>query len=127
VASVERVDGGWSGDWWDSEEGLADGESYPLPRAGLYAVPFHHYTVDASGRRLTVFWNGLAFCEPGPATAEEREDGVIVTVTELRASDVIAPAGQGRRTTLALERPLGNRPVWDRWPGVRRPHAFGGG
>jgi hypothetical protein len=58
---------------------------------GIIAVPFHHYALDASGRRLTLFWNGLA--------------------------------GEGRRTTVELERPLGDRSVWDRRPGVLRPEA----
>ena len=124
VRSVWRVGDGWDGDWWD---GLAEtrphGEYVVDKEDRLFAVPFHHVDVDASGRRLTLFWNGLAAYEPGPASAEEREDGVIVTVTERRGGggNAVPLAGEGHRSTVTLSAPLGDRPVWDRYPGAARP------
>ena len=131
VLSVFRVDGGWSGDWWDGQDLEVIESEYELGPAGedpaagvLVAVPFHHFAVDSGGRRLTLFWNGYAFCKPGFATADERDDGVIVTVTERRPRGALAAAGEGRRSTVELRAPLGDRPVWDRQPGVVRPHAY---
>jgi hypothetical protein len=128
VTSVLRVDGGWWGDWWDGESPVVVDPDYLLGPAGpdgdlLFAVPFHHFAVDGSGRGLTLFWNGYASCEPGPATADERDDGVIVTVTERRPRGPIAAAGEGRRSAVELDAPLGHRPVWDRRPGAVRRHA----
>ena len=130
VVSVFRVDGGWSGDWWDGEDLETLDSDYVLGPADdgpdaavLVAVPFHHFAVDRSGRCLTMFWNGFAFCEPGPATADERDDGVIVTITERQPRGALATAGEGRRSTVKLRTALGRRPVWDRRPGAARPHA----
>lgn len=130
VLAVLRVDGGWHGDWWSGEAREVLYSDYVLGPAGdgadgdlLFAVPFHHFCVDGSGLCLTMFWNGYAFCEPGPATVDERDDGVIVTVTERRPRGPVAAAGAGRRSTATLQGPLGPRPVWDRRPGAVRPHA----
>jgi hypothetical protein len=71
----------------------------------LFAVSFHHFSVDSSGRGLTLFWNGFASCEPGPAGADEQDDGVIVTVTERRPRGAISAAGQGRRSAVKLGTP----------------------
>jgi hypothetical protein len=102
AASALRVDGGWMGDWWDGDDIEEMEPEYVLRLSGdgpgadlLVAVPFHHFSVDGSGRRLTLFWNGYASCRPGPATAEERGDGVIVTVTERRPSGALAIGGCG--------------------------------
>ncbi len=129
--SVFRVDGGWSGDWWDGPgPGLLDSDEVLGPAGDdpdghvLVAVPFHHFAIDGSGRCLTVFWNGTAACAAGDVTADERDDGVIVTVTErCPRGGAIAAAGEGRRATLMLHTALGTRPVWDRRPGVQRPRA----
>jgi hypothetical protein len=130
VLSVLRVDGGWHGDWWNGEAREVLDSDYVFGPAGdgpdgdvLFAVPFHHFCVDGSGLCLTMFWNGYAFCEPGPATVDERDDGVIVTVTERRPRGPVASAGAGRRSTAKLRTPLGHRRVWDRRPGALRPHA----
>jgi hypothetical protein len=130
VLSVLRVDAGWWGDWWDSQDREVLNSEYLLgpegdgPDAGLlYAVPFHHFSVDSSGRCLTMFWNGFASCEPGPAMADERDDRVIVTVTERRPRGAISTAGAGRRSTVTLGTVLGHRPVCDRRSGAARPHA----
>jgi hypothetical protein len=128
--SVMRVDGGWSGDWWDGDgPGLLGSDEVLGPADGspdgdvVVSVPFHHFAVDHSDRRLTLFWNGSS-CEAGPATADEREDGVIVTVTERRPRGARAAVGEGRRTTRTLRTALGARPVWERRPGVARPSAY---
>jgi hypothetical protein len=130
VLSVLRVDGGWHGDWWSGEAREVRDSDYVLGPAGdgsdgdvLFAVPFHHFSVDSSGLRLTMFWNGYAFCEPGPVKVHERAEGVTVTVTERRPRDAVAAAGAGRRSTVTLRSPLGHRPVWDRRRGAVRPHA----
>jgi hypothetical protein len=130
VLSVLRVDGGWSGDWWDGQDREVLDSEYLLGPADdgpdgdvLFAVPFHHFSADGSGRCLTMFWNGYASGAPGPTAAEERADGVIVTVTERRDRGPLSTAGVGRRSTLMLRSPLGHRAVWDRRPGVVRPHA----
>jgi hypothetical protein len=121
VLTVFRVDGGWSGDWWDGMELEVMDSEYELGPADegagtgvLVAVPFHHFDVHGDGRRLTLFWNGYASCRPGPATADERDDGVIVTVTERRPRGPLATAGEGRRSTVELRAPLGDRAIWDR-------------
>jgi hypothetical protein len=130
VLSVLRVDAGWHGDWWDGGAREIPDPDYVLGPAGdgpdgdlLFAVAFHHFSVDSSGLCLTMLWNGFAFCEPGPATVDERDDGVIVTVTERRPRGPVPAAGAGRRSTVKLRTHLGHRPVWDRRPGVVRPHA----
>jgi hypothetical protein len=130
VTSVLRVDGGWWGDWWDGEAPVVVHPDYLLWPASdrpdgdlLFAVPFHHCSVDSSGRGLTLFGNGYASCEPGPATADEQDDGVVVTVTECRPRGAISAAGAGRRSTVELGAPLGPRPVWDRRPGAVRLRA----
>jgi hypothetical protein len=67
VLSVLRADGGWSGDWWDGQHPQVLDSDYLLGPAGdgsdgdvLFAVPFHHFSVDSSGRCLTMYWNGFA-------------------------------------------------------------------
>ena len=131
LLSVLRVDGGWSGDWWDGQDLEVIDSEYELGPAGegpadqrLVAMPFHHFALDSGERRLTLFWNGHVFCKPGPATADERDDGVIVTVTERRPRGPLAAVGEGRRSTVELRAPLRDRPVWDREPGAVRPHAY---
>jgi hypothetical protein len=116
VLSVLRVDAGWWGDWWDGQDREVLNSEYLLgpegdgPDAGLlYAVPFHHFSVDSSGRCLTM--------------ADERDGHVIVTVTERRPRGAISTAGAGRRSTVTLGTVLGHRPVCDRRSGAARPHA----
>jgi hypothetical protein len=130
VLSVLRIDAGWSGDWWDGEDPETLAPDYRLGPAAdgpdaqvLIAVPFHHFRVDGTDRRLTLFWHGFASCEPGPAMADERDESVIVTVTERRPGGALAAAGVGRRSVVELRAPLGDRPVWDRQPGAVRPLA----
>jgi hypothetical protein len=124
VLAAYRVDGGWSGDSWAGQDSKVVETECVLGTIGadsnasqLVAVPFHHFSLDGSGRRLTLFWNGYAFSEPGPVWADERDDGVIVTVTERRAAGALATAGEGRRSAVQLRAPIGDRPAWDRRPG----------
>jgi hypothetical protein len=78
VLAAFRVDGGWSGDWWDGQDSKVVETECVLGTVGadsnasqLVAVPFRHFSPDGSGRRLTLFWNGYAFCEAGPVWADD--------------------------------------------------------
>jgi hypothetical protein len=83
---------------------------------------FHHYSVDATGCVLTVYWNS-GNCKPLPLEITEADDHVAVRVTERWSVGANPAYGRGRRASARLRRPLGDRRVIDATTGKRRPRA----
>jgi hypothetical protein len=83
---------------------------------------FHHYSVDASGRVLIVYWNS-GNCRPLPLEITEADDHVAVRVTERWNVGPRLLYARGQRASVRLRRPLGDRTVIDATTGKTRPRA----
>jgi hypothetical protein len=79
----------------------------------LIEVAWLRWTIDLSGRALTVHYQTMAAYEFAGVTLEEEEQEVRVTVLERAPVGAITALGATREATVQLEKPLGGRRLVD--------------
>jgi hypothetical protein len=87
----------------------------------VQAVAWHLWSLDDSGRGLTVHYSTNAAYEPHSVEHDEDDRSVKVTVFERMPTGFTRLAGATRHATVTLDRPLGDRVVTDASTGEQRP------